>query len=108
MTLLTSLFPQVYLPTVEGYIPLEMIKALCAFLTCCYIAHHNIHDMTSLRDMQEVLDHFHHHHKYFQECGVHPDSFNLPWQHSLIHYIRQLCAFGAPNDICSSITKFKQ
>ena len=63
--------------------------------------------MTSLRDLQDTLDHFHHHHKYFQECGVHPDGFNLPQQHSLVHYIRQICAFGAPNGICSSITKSK-
>ena len=28
-------------------------------------------------------------------------------QHSLVHYIMQICAFGAPNGICSSITELK-
>ena len=84
-----------------------MLKTLHALLDFCYIACCNVHNTTSLRDLQDTLDHFHHHCKYFQECGVHPDDFNLPWQHSLIHYIMQIHAFGAPNGICSSITELK-
>ena len=35
---------QVYLPTIEGYVPDEMIKALRAFLEFCYIVRRNVHD----------------------------------------------------------------
>ena len=84
-----------------------MLKALCALLDFCYIARRNVHNTTNLRDLQDTLDHFHHHRKYFQECGVHPDGFNLPRQHSLVHYIMQIHAFGAPNGICSSIMESK-
>ena len=82
-----------------------MLKALHALLNFCYIAHRNVHNTTSLRNLQDTLDHFHHHCKYFQECRVHPDGFNLPWQHSLIHYMYQadLC----PNGIYSSIMESK-
>ena len=38
--------------------------------------------------------------------GVHND-FNLPWQHSLNHYVKVICAFGSPNGLCSSITESK-
>ena len=30
-------------------------------------------------------------------------SFNLPWQHLLLHYIKLICAYGVPNGLCSSI-----
>ena len=84
-----------------------MLRVLHALIDFCYIAHRNIHDMTSLEELQDALDHFHHHCTIFQMCGVHPDGFNLPWQHSLIHYIKQICGFGAPNGICSSIMESK-
>src|SRR5882724_10186736 len=41
------------------------------------------------------------------ECGVQVDGFNLPRQHSLIHYFALIRAFGAPNGLCSSITELK-
>ena len=34
-------------------------------------------------------------------------DFNLPRQHSLGHYRRNIQLFGAPNGLCSSITKSK-
>lgn len=34
-------------------------------------------------------------------------SFNLPCQHSLMHFIQMIWAFGAPNGLCSSITELK-
>ena len=76
-------------------------------LNFCYIARHNVHDTTSLKDLQDALDRFHHHRKYFQQCRVCPEGFNLPQQHSPIHYIRQICAFRALNGICSSIIESK-
>ena len=36
-----------------------------------------------------------------------PDGFSLPHQHTLIHYCSHTENFGAPNRLCSSITKLK-
>ena len=35
------------------------------------------------------------------------NDFNLPWQHSLNHYVKLIRAFGSPNVLCSSITESK-
>ncbi|KIM78661.1 hypothetical protein PILCRDRAFT_75263 [Piloderma croceum F 1598] len=94
---------QVYLPALEGHVPSEMILTIQAFNDCCYI----FHDTNSFQDLQDALNQFHHYHTIFQTCGVHLNSFNLPCQHSLIHYFRLICAFGAPNGLCSLITESK-
>ena len=35
------------------------------------------------------------------------DTFSLPRMHSIVHYKKRICQFGAPNGICTSITKNK-
>jgi hypothetical protein len=57
--------------------------------------------------MAKALERFHECRKIFQECGVHPDGFSLPRQHSLVHYESSIQVFGAPNGVCSSITESK-
>jgi hypothetical protein len=84
-----------------------MIHAMRAFLEFCYIARRDILDTKSLDELDDALNHYHTHCKIFQECGVHADGFNLPQQHSLIHYHQLIREFGAPNGLCSSITKSK-
>ena len=84
-----------------------MVCAFRAFLEFCYIARSNIHDTTTLKAMADALEKFHAHRKIFQECGVRPDGFSLPRQHSLVHYESSIRAFGAPNGVCSSITESK-
>ena len=83
-----------------------MIKALRAFLEFCYLARRNIHDRKSLDGMDEALQRYHHYQKIFLATGVRM-GFNLPHQHALIHYIRAIRLFGAPNGLCSSITESK-
>ena len=83
-----------------------MIKALRTFLEFCYLAHRNIHDRKSLDGMDEALQCYHHYCKIFLATGVQM-GFNLPHQHTLIHYIRAIRLFGAPNGLCSSITESK-
>jgi len=83
-----------------------MVKALRAFLDFCYIARRDIHDTDSLAGMDDALQRFHHYREIFRTTGVR-DDFNLPRQHSLIHYLRLIRAFGAPNGLCSSITESK-
>jgi hypothetical protein len=101
------MFLQVYLPAIEGHVLPEMVQALRAFLEFCYIARRNIHDTNSLQELEDALERYHTYRKIFQECGVRPDGFNLPRQHSLIHYLQLIRAFGAPNGLCSSITESK-
>jgi len=97
----------VYLPAIEGHVPQEMVRVIRAFLEFCYIARRDVHDTNSLRNLEEALERYDTYRQIFQECGVHPDSFNLPWQHSRFHYLQLIRAFGAPNGLCSSITESK-
>lgn len=84
-----------------------MMCAICAFLEFCYIARWNVIDTQSLEELKEALSRFHHYRTIFQDCGVQTNSFNLPCQHFLIHYMALIRAFGAPNGLCSSITESK-
>jgi hypothetical protein len=84
-----------------------MVQALRAFLEFCYLARRNILDSKTLDQMQDALDHYHIHRKIFQESGVRTGGFNLPQQHSLLHYIQLIKEFGAPNGLCSSTTESK-
>ena len=84
-----------------------MVKALWAFIDFCYIACQNVQDTWSLTALLDALEHFHRYHTIFIECGVWMDIFTLPRQHSLIHYVALICAFGALNGLCSSITESK-
>ena len=93
---------QVYLLVIEGYIPSEMIKALCTFLEFAYIACCNIHNTQSLEQMDDTLQCYHYHHKIFLTTGV-QTGFNLPHQHTPIHYIKSIHMFGSLNGLCSSI-----
>ena len=78
-----------------------------AFLEFCYIARRDIHDTHSLEALEEALQRFHHHREVFRTSGIRSNGFNLPRQHSLIHYSKLIRAFGAPNGLCSSITESK-
>jgi hypothetical protein len=100
-------FVKVYLPAIEGHVPAEMVQATCAFLEFCYIARRDILDTKSLEELEDALKRYHTHREIFQKCGVHANGFNLPWQHSLVHYHQLIRAFGAPNGLCSSITESK-
>jgi len=97
---------QVYFPAIEGYVPDEMVQDMRAFLDFCYIACHDLHNTQSLAAMDDALHRFHHCREIFRTTSV-CDNFNLPRQHSLIHYLKLIWAFGAPNGLCSSITESK-
>jgi hypothetical protein len=84
-----------------------MVRALQAFLEFCYIARHDVQDTKTLAALEDALVRFHNFRSIFQECGVRADGFNLPRQHSLMHYLALIRAFGAPNGLCSSITESK-
>lgn len=84
-----------------------MVRALRAFLKFCYIARRDVQDTESLQELQDALNRFYHYRHIFERSGVRAKGFNLPRQHSLIHYVKLIRAFGAPNGLCSSITESK-
>ncbi|KAF8800174.1 hypothetical protein BYT27DRAFT_7227505 [Phlegmacium glaucopus] len=98
---------KVYLPAIEGHVPDEMVQALRSFLEFCYIARRDVHDTHSLKALDDALQRFHHHREIFRTSGIRANGFNLPRQHSLIHYVKLIRSFGAPNGLCSSITESK-
>ncbi|KAG1844764.1 hypothetical protein C8R48DRAFT_750825 [Suillus tomentosus] len=98
---------KVYIPAIEGHVPKEMVQALRALLDFIYIARRNIISSNSLDAMDDALKRFHRYREIFRTSGVRPRGFNLPRQHSLIHYHKLIRAFSAPNGLCSSITESK-
>ncbi|KAF8268671.1 hypothetical protein EI94DRAFT_1771510 [Lactarius quietus] len=99
---------KVYLPAIEGHVLDQMVQAMRTFLEFCYIARRDVHDTHSIKALEDALQRFHHHRKIFQETGAHTKGFdNLPRQHLLVHDMRLIRAFGAPNGLCSSIMESK-
>ncbi|KAI0247880.1 hypothetical protein BJV78DRAFT_1276756 [Lactifluus subvellereus] len=75
---------KVYLAAIEGYVPPDMVHAFHS---------------KRLAELEDVLARFHRYRVIFQECGVREEGFNLPHQHSLVHYFALIRAFGAPNSL---------
>ena len=84
-----------------------MVWAVQVFLDFCYIVRQDVLDTISLQQLDDALNRFHKYQMIFQECGVYPDGFCLPHQHSLVHYHHVIREFGAPNGLCSSIMELK-
>ena len=84
-----------------------MVQTMRAFLEFCYLVRRDVHDTHSLAALDDALERFHHHREIFRTSGIRPNGFNLPRQHSLIHYVKLIRMFGAPNGLCSSITESK-
>ncbi|KAL4080764.1 hypothetical protein J3A83DRAFT_4355731 [Scleroderma citrinum] len=76
---------KVYIAAIEGYMP---------------------KDVQSLDEIDDALQCFHHFCEVFWNTGV-VNTFLLPQQHSMKHYNYLIHQFGAPNRLCSSITKLK-
>jgi len=81
---------QVYLPALEGYIPIRMISCFSTLLDFFYLARQSSHDTNSISAMQDALSRFRTLREVFQEVGVRPDGFSLPRQHALKHYTHRI------------------
>ncbi|KAJ7246765.1 hypothetical protein C8J57DRAFT_1674990 [Mycena rebaudengoi] len=97
---------KIYLAAITGYVPSDMVKCVAAFMDFCYLVRRNTISSDDLQKIQDMLDRFHLYRVIFIESGVRVD-ISLPRQHSLVHYIRFIRLFGAPNGLCSSITESK-
>ena len=85
----------------------NIVKTFNVFLNFCYIACQNVLTDNSLNTLNVMLGWFYHYCEIFQTSGVWPDGFSLPHQYALKHYCQHIKNFGAPNSLCSSITKSK-
>ena len=83
-----------------------MVRAISAFMDFCYLVRRSTISEDTLVAIDGTLARFHHEHSIFLDTGVR-DDFNLPRQHSLLHYRHLIQQFGAPNGLCSSITENK-
>ena len=96
---------KVYLPSLVGYVPDDMISCLGAFIDACYIARRQDINSSALDDLDRFVDKFMRLRETFRIVGIRHKGFALPRQHSLFHYRRQIEDFGAPGGLCSSITE---
>ena len=97
-----------YIATIEGYVPAEIIHTFRAFLEFCYLVCWHIISEKVLTEIKDTLDRFHTWREIFR-TGNNPvvTTFSLPRQHSTKHYPTLICLFGVPNGLCLSITECK-
>ncbi|PBK70781.1 hypothetical protein ARMSODRAFT_987857 [Armillaria solidipes] len=95
---------KVYLAAVSDYLPESIMRCLSAFMDFCYLVRWSDFDETTLKQVRDTIQQFHHYYEAFRLAGVHKD-FSLPRQHTIVHYPSHIMEFGAPNGLCSSITE---
>jgi hypothetical protein len=82
-----------------------MIKCLSSFLDFCYLVCCSEIGKSDLIAIEKALNTFHTARDFFCTSGVHTKGFNLPRQHSMVHYVHLIQEFRVPNGLCSSITE---
>ncbi|KAI0364600.1 hypothetical protein BV20DRAFT_955911, partial [Pilatotrama ljubarskyi] len=98
---------KIYLPAIDGLLPVDIVKAVRTFLEFCYLVRRDVQSERSVDEIRVALKEFTRYRRFFQVCGVRPEGFSLPRQHSIEHYVDRIWEFGAPNGLCSSITESK-
>ncbi|KAH9040802.1 hypothetical protein EDB85DRAFT_2072152 [Lactarius pseudohatsudake] len=96
---------KVYIPAIAEYVPPQLVQCLSAFLDFCYLVRRSEIGESDLSAIGKALRTFHATREIFRTSGVRPKGFNLPRQHSMVHYVHLIQEFGAPNGLCSSITE---
>lgn len=94
-----------YIPAIIDYVPAQLVQCMSAFLDFCYLVQCSELGKGTLRDIKLALQRFHEMREIFRVSGVRPNGFSLLRQHALVHYLRLIQEFGAPNGLCSSITE---
>jgi hypothetical protein len=72
----------------------------------CYLVRQSVLYESDIHKLDQHVADFHKHRQVFIEAGLR-SNFNLPRQHSIIHYAPRIRDFAAPNGLCSSITESK-
>jgi hypothetical protein len=95
------------LPAIAGHVPDDMVRCIASFLDFCYLARRSVQTMSVLERMEEALDRFHHYQQIFVTVGICPTGFELPRQHTLVHFVCGIIMFSLPSGVCTSITESK-
>lgn len=94
-----------FIPAIVEYVPPQIIKCLSSFLDFCYLVRRSELGESDLTAIEKALGAFHTAREIFHTPRIRLDGFNLPRQHSMVHYVHLIQEFGAPNGLCSSITE---
>ncbi|KAG1753664.1 uncharacterized protein EDB91DRAFT_1234097 [Suillus paluster] len=75
---------KVYLPAIEGHVPTDVVRTFRAFLEFCYLVRRSIITESTLYQIQDALDRFHHYRAIFESTGVtkHIKAVKEPWRRS--------------------------
>jgi hypothetical protein len=99
---------QIIIPALVGRVDDAIVRCFVHLLDFAYLARRNSHHTATLLAMERALASFHTEREFFARSGVREDeSFSLPRQHALIHYVFGIRNFGSPNGLDSSITEAK-
>lgn len=85
-------------------VPDDLVRAFSAQLDFCYLVRRPVIDDDGINAIDCALERFHRFREVIRDEGLRTD-FNLPRQHSMLHYIESIKEFGAPNGLCTSITE---
>lgn len=98
---------KVYLSAIVGHVPSEMVHAVQDLTKFSYLVCQSVIGEDTLSQLDKTLQNFYTHGKVFWDLDVQPEGFSLTCKHSLTYYCTLIQMFGAPNGLCSSITKSK-
>ncbi|KAN0140617.1 hypothetical protein V8E53_001826 [Lactarius tabidus] len=87
------------------YVHPQVVTCLSVFLDFCYLVRRSEFGQSDLIAIEKALNRFHSTREIFRTSGIRRKGFNLPCQHSMVHYVHLIQEFGAPNGLCSSITE---
>ncbi|KAH9010810.1 hypothetical protein EDB85DRAFT_2077168 [Lactarius pseudohatsudake] len=96
---------KVYIPAIAEYVPPQLVQCLSTFLDFCHLVRRSEISESDLSTIGKALQTFHATREIFRTSSVRPKGFNLPRQHSMVHYVHLIQEFGAPNGLCSLITE---
>ena len=88
-----------------GYVPDKIIKAVSVVLDFIYIVRRLVFTSATIAELEAVLLKYEGSREIFHITLVRPEGFELPRQHSIIHFPFSITRIGAPNTVCTSITE---
>ncbi|KAG1722877.1 uncharacterized protein EDB91DRAFT_1240170 [Suillus paluster] len=89
---------KVYLPTIEGHVPTNIVHAFRALLEFCYLVCHNIITDDALVEIEDALSHFHQYREIFKTSGAIP-TLSLPFEFTHQGMLTGTCLSAAMNTL---------
>ncbi|KAI6115218.1 hypothetical protein EDD16DRAFT_1799844 [Pisolithus croceorrhizus] len=71
---------KVYLPAIEGHVPVEIVRTFRALLEFTYLIRRNVITEETLVTIEDVINCFHKHREIFRESGTHIDAVKDPYR----------------------------